>query len=434
MTRIAFIYPEVPEVGRFGTLRPEYPPFGPLLLATVAESEGAHVEVFPVSSDDYIRDFSGFDIVAFSISASCAYPILKACRFESQINRNTLTVAGGVHCQILPEKTLIDLELDLLGYSAGETTIKRLLDFSKGLCRISEIPKIVYFDGTSFRKTPGYSLSQSLNTFAPARHLLSQSKFVFTGRSPRPEKKMTHALFNRGCPFSCAFCAVAETRMQYRSGQSCQEEIKHLRDAYNIESFAVVDDNFIVNKQRVIDICRSISNLGLTWSALSRTDMISKLIIDELALAGCKEIKFGIESADETLLRRMRKKTSIASAERALRISKSAGLETVALVMHGFPGENLRTTEKTIHFLKKNRSLIDRVSLTRFVPLPGTEVYNNPSQFDVFGVTRETGWDGDWSIFNIHQNNRHWWGNLSDFATLNRAYHRLKTLICTEWE
>ena len=45
-------------------------------------------------------------------------------------------------------------------------------------------------------------------------------------------------------------------------------------DQYGVEGFAIVDDNFIVNKNKVGDICDQIQDLGSRWSALSRVDTI----------------------------------------------------------------------------------------------------------------------------------------------------------------
>ena len=74
---------------------------------------------------------------------------------------------------------------------------------------------------------------------------------------------MAHVMFTRGCPFPCRFCAVAQSKIQYRSGESARKELINLIENYGIEGFAIVDDNFVVSKKKVYDVATSIEDLNL---------------------------------------------------------------------------------------------------------------------------------------------------------------------------
>ncbi len=143
----------------------------------------------------------------------------------------------------------------------------------------------------------------------PARHLLPAGTVVMTDRLAGTDLRMAHVMFSRGCPFPCSFCAAGQTRIQYRGGESARRELEHLIDAYGIEGFAIVDDNFIVSKAKVSDICDHITGLDLRWSALSRVDTIDAPLLARMAASGCIEVKYGMESGSEDLLRAMRKNT-----------------------------------------------------------------------------------------------------------------------------
>jgi hypothetical protein len=73
------------------------------------------------------------------------------------------------------------------------------------------------------------------------------------------------------------------------------------------------------------------------------------------------------------------------------------------------------------------------VSLFRFVPLPGTYVYDHPDEFDLHGTEHDPGWDGDWAAFHIHHNNRHWWGSKADFAAVQHGYEELRAMVEGLW-
>ena len=67
------------------------------------------------------------------------------------------------------------------------------------------------------------------------------------------------------------------------------------------------------------------------------------------------------------------------------------------------------------------RSAISRVSSFRFVPLPGTQVYDQVDSYLVHGTHLQSNWDGDWSKFHIH-NQRNWWGTKDDWTETQRSY------------
>jgi hypothetical protein len=74
--------------------------------------------------------------------------------------------------------------------------------------------------------------------------------------------------------------------------------------------------------------------------------------------------------------------------------------------------------------LRELGSAISRVSLFRFVPLPGTEVYRHPETYGIHGTHLQPGWDDDWSRFHIHHNTRRWWGGDAQWAEVEASYPR----------
>ncbi|WP_322770591.1 B12-binding domain-containing radical SAM protein, partial [Frankia sp. Cr1] len=267
----------------------------------------------------------------------------------------------------------------------------------------------------------------------PARHLLPVEDFVMEDRLAGRAVRMAHVMFSRGCPFPCSFCAAGQTRIQYRSGASARAELTHLIDRYGIGGFAIVDDNFIVHKGKVCDICDSIADLDLSWSALSRVDTIDPALLKKMAAAGCIEIKFGVESGSEQLLRAMRKNTTRAQIKAAFAATADAGIEGKAFIIHGFPGENEETTAETMSLLTELGSSLSRVSLFRFVPLPGTQVYADPVRHGLRGTHTQADWDGDWSKFHIHHNDLHWWGTPEQWQETEDSYRRLRDFVEDHW-
>lgn len=431
--RLALIYPEVYDLARFREGRKEFPPFGPLYLAAAAEAAGHEVKVFKVWPGSAQLDLRSFDAVGFSISSSATYGVLKAARESALIEPNALVMAGGVHANFYPERTLLDYRADVVGVGECEETILELLAESQTR-RFERIAGVCYLDNGAPVRTPARPIARDIDHLpVPARHLLPVEDIVMEDRLAKTDVRMAHVMFSRGCPFPCRFCAVAQSVMQYRSGASARHELEHLIDEFEIDGFAIVDDNFIINRHKVLDICEQIEPLGLQWSALSRVNTVNPDLLAALRSAGCIELKFGMESGSPRILEAMRKKIKPEGIREAVHDAAAAGINVKLFLIHGFPGEDLESSRETMALLEDLAPLVERVSLFRFVPLPGTYVYNNPGEFGLRGTDRDPGWDGDWSRFHIHHNNHHWWGTAEEFAQVDAGYSELAAMVEALW-
>jgi radical SAM superfamily enzyme YgiQ (UPF0313 family) len=379
-------------------------------------------------------DLTGYDAVGFSLASSATYGLMLQARRESEFADSALVMLGGVHCNFYPESSLADFDADLASYGESDETIIEILDCA-GSRDFTGVPGIIWREPAGqVHRNPARPLMRDIDQLPlPARHLLRADYVVMDDRLAGTDLLMAHVMFSRGCPFPCSFCAAGQTRIQYRSGQSARIELEHLISTYGIKGFAIVDDNFIVNKAKVSDICDHIADLGLRWSALSRVDTISAALLAKMADSGCIEIKYGMESGSETLLKAMRKNTTREQIRFAVNSTVDTGIAAKVFIIHGFPGEDERTTDETISLLAELAPSLARVSLFRFVPLPGTQVYASPDKYGIRGTHLQPGWDGDWSAFHIHHNTRHWWGTDLQWAQVESSYQRLRDFVETTW-
>jgi tRNA A37 methylthiotransferase MiaB len=102
-------------------------------------------------------------------------------------------------------------------------------------------------------------------------------------------------------------------------------------------------------------------------------------IFKHMAKAGCREVAFGVETADPSVLNLITSKGTVDDAYNALRVAKQAGLNTRALMMVGLPGETRDTFWYNLEFFAKAK--FDALALAVFTPFPGCEIANNPAKF-----------------------------------------------------
>ena len=374
MKKICLVYPECYEVAKFGNKRKEFPPFGVMYLASALEKENYDVKIIATSNDNNCFDFSDFDMIGFSISSSLAYPLIKETRENSIFKANSLIIAGGIHASLYPKEVIKNLDCDIVSIGEGEKTIVEIAK-ATSLDDISKIKGIYYKKDNSIYITEKRNDINDLDTLAfPARHLLPKEDIVME-RLSNTSLSIAHVLFSRGCPYHCNFCANQNHNVRYRSKDNIKEELEFLIKDYGIKGFCVVDDNFLVNKEKAMEIIREIGKLNLKWSTLARVDNVDLELLKELKNSGCIEIKYGVESGSQKMLDLMNKKITVSEIKNAFNLTKDVGINAKALIMHGFPKEDINTTKETIALLEELKMCISRVGLTYFTYLPGSPIY-----------------------------------------------------------
>ena len=374
MKKICLVYPECYEVAKFGNKRKEFPPFGVMYLASALEKENYDVKIVPTSNDNNSFDFTLFDIVGFSISSSLSYPLIKETRENSIFKPNSLIIAGGIHASLYPSEVINELYCDIVCIGEGERTIVEIAKASS-LDDISKIKGIYYRKDNNIYITDKRNDINDLDNLAfPARHLLPKEDIVME-RLSNTSLPIAHVLFSRGCPYRCNFCANQNHNMRYRSKDNIKEELELLIKDYNIKGFCVVDDNFLVNKEKAMEIIKEIGKLNLKWSTLARVDNVDLELLKELKNSGCIEIKYGVESGSQKMLDLMNKNITVDEIKKAFTLTKDTGINAKALIMHGFPKEDYNTTKETIALLEDLKMYISRVGLTYFTYLPGSPIY-----------------------------------------------------------
>jgi len=310
---------------------------------------------------------------------------------------NPFIVLGGPHPTALPIDTLKKEGVDAVVIGEGEITFYEIIKcLIKGV-DLKKIKGICYKDKKKVKTNLKRELITNLDSLPfPDRSLFDLDKYESAVTKKVSNGKSTGILTSRGCPFSCAHCIsnlMWHKRMRFRSAINVFKEIKECVDKFDITEFNIYDDNFTVNKKRVIDLCKLIikNNLKINWICSARIDTINEEILDYMKKAGCKKISFGLESGSNRVLRLMNKKTNLTLARKAIRLVNNSGIKVHASFILGNLGETIRSIKQTINFAKS----LDLDNATFFIasPYPGSRL---------FTVAKENGFIKepiDWSMF-----------------------------------
>ncbi|MBX6351157.1 MAG: B12-binding domain-containing radical SAM protein [Clostridia bacterium] len=181
----------------------------------------------------------------------------------------------------------------------------------------------------------------------------------------------------RGCPFDCAFCyrPVFGREYRMRSPENLVAEIESVAARFGVRHFRFVDDTFVVHRRWVAAVSRLVRERGLDleFECLSRADLMTDELAQDLAAMGVRRVYFGMESGSERVLRRMRKHLRPEQSLRAAETVRRHGMEFLSWIMVGYPGETLEDIRRTRDMLVAMRP--DILSISVAFPIRGTAFY-----------------------------------------------------------
>ena len=357
------------------------PPLGLAQMAACLRRSGHQVAILDAHAERVdLGQFAGrveqlgqFDLVGITATTALIHNALELARMTRRTLPTAKIVLGGVHPTVLPEEVLAETAVDLVVRGEGELTIQEIAD---GKC-IEQIDGVSFRSGGGVKHNPDRELIEDLDSLPmPAYDLLPMDRYhPAVGAAKRlPAASM---LATRGCPGRCTFCyRLFGSKLRSRSGLKIAQEVKHLQDNYGVREVCFYDDTFTAFKGELRRFCESLSvlNIDLTWSCFSRVDTVDEDLLVTMARAGCHQIMFGIESANEQVLQNIGKSADTAKAARAVRLTRKVGIDVRATFMLGNPGETEETMKETLAFAMRLGPEIALFNIT--TPFPGTEMFD----------------------------------------------------------
>jgi len=344
------------------------------------------------------------DIVGFSVLTFNILDCLNVVGVINEVSPATKVCFGGFHPTIQPMETLVLPGVDFIITGEGEVTFTELVhylrDFRTG--KTNNSSKIPILDPTDFTVEKKEELSAidglgwkdekgnpilnvprkavlKLDTFPyPAHDLIDLDKYSLVLAE---ESKVASIQTSRGCPSKCTFCDMRLTKYRYRSAEHVLEEIIFLKKL-GIKEFFILDDTFTINKNRLYKLCNLMieKKINIKYKISSRVDKVNEELLSLLAASGCYRIHYGIETGSQRLLDYLEKGVTVEQSINAIKMSRKAGIETLAYMMIGIPTETPEEIEETIKFV--DRLQPDRVNYSICTPFPKTKLYQMALEVD----------------------------------------------------
>lgn len=183
---------------------------------------------------------------------------------------------------------------------------------------------------------------------------------------------------SRSCPNSCTFCSKSGgKKYRKRSLENIFAEIDELVNLYHVNKLNFNDELFADNSDRLFQFCDMIEKYNITYRVSMHIGKNLTLeLLKRMKKSGCSVIFYGLESADDNVLKSMRKHITLDEIERCLKITKQAGIVVEGNFIFGDPVETKESVSKTISWIEDNYTM----GLFEVAPIklyPGSQLYED---------------------------------------------------------
>lgn len=343
------------------------PALGLAYLAGYARENGFDdIEIVDLNHETEIPEADLYGITAVTPAFSNALTIAKNLKAKYK----KPVILGGPHASAVPRTIPI---FDKIIVGEGEKSFLKVLK------------------GESTMRIVASPLIQDLDEIPmPAWDLLPMKKYNLK----LDGEPATSLITSRGCPFGCVYCGKQVYGRTWRghSAKRVIAEMQFLKDKYGIESFVIYDDTFTLKKSRIYEMQELMKQEKMDWvkfRCTTRADQVDIDLLKALKEMGCMEICYGVESGNDEILKASHKGMTTSQNERAIRLTKKYGMKTKAYFIVGLPFETKKTVLQTLRFAK--RANPDFADFYILAPYPGSELFQNPSQFGMT-VEKDCNW------------------------------------------
>ena len=306
--------------------------------------------------------------------------IVRIVSYVRKIDHNVIIqVGGGIMTAdpMITMQAMPDVDFGIIG--EGEQTSVELIDAITRKLDVTSVNGIIYRDEDGFGITNRRVEIDDLDTLPfPDYEGFNYAEYLRLNPDLSDEGKkysQVSVIGGRSCKYNCTFCFhPSGSKYRQRSLDSIFSEIDYLVRNYDISYIALREELFATDNERVRQFCERVKSYDFDWSIQLRIDCINQELVDLLKNTRCRYLFVGVESADDRVLKSMRKGITLEQIERALDMLRNAGLNSRSGIIFGDTVETFESAMFTLNWFKKNYTKY-RMFVDMIIAFPGSVLY-----------------------------------------------------------
>ena len=309
---------------------------------------------------------SSFDLIGITVFSPVYYEVIDIYNRIRKISNKVPVCLGGPYVTTIMKDIFEKTPADYAAYGEGEITFSELISHLKGQKELEDIKGLMY------KNDQGEIIINSKRDYIKDLNTLPLPAYdIF----PMHEYPLHRMVTSRGCPYSCAWCNSSSIWNQYyrtRNAENMVMEIEFLINTYGKKIFVFGDNSFNIDLKRVAAFCDLLikKKIKILWSISLRADIMTQDIAHKMKEAGCYNVAIGIESANNEILSKINKSTTIEKITAGIKMMKNAGIEVLSQYVIGNPYDTLDTVKESINFAKQSEC--DYSNFYTVLPFKGT--------------------------------------------------------------
>lgn len=311
------------------------------------------------------------DVIGLSCMANLLPFTIHAIRRIRQVFPGKKIILGGVGAKAVEQKILERFPwIDLIARGESEVSAVVLLKALKCGGDLGVVPGISYRIGKDIVHNPESKRITDLDRISfPAFDKIDLRKYAGYG-----------VMTSRGCPYPCTFCSVAPVwnlESYSRTPKNIVDEMEYLKKEAGVDLFLFQDEFFISTREHVMEFCGELKRrkLGIEWKAFGRVNLVDTDMMHAMADNGCLELRFGIESGSEKILKLTKKGFTVSQSLEIIPKAVKIFPRVDAFYIWGFPFETLEDFNQSLFQMVSFRMMGARILPSLLSLLPQTELY-----------------------------------------------------------
>jgi len=326
-------------------------------------------------------------LILAAVTSTTGTQIEWGIRFSKVVksyNTQTHIVWGGWHPSLLPEQTVKEEYIDSVIVGQGEAPFRELVVRLLNNESLKGINGLFYKENGEVIANPD-NVFRNINEFPKVNYsLIDIKRYVF--KYTNYERTLNY-FASQGCPYYCGFCVLAtiyNRKWFARDNKTIIEDLLYFKEKANIDSVFFWDDNFFVQREKLIELCQLIieNNINIRWDTCTHAAHFikhySKEDIQLFYKAGLRRLFIGAETGSNKILETIDKKLTVEDTLKFCAVLNEFDITPVFSVILCFPENPEKDIEDTFDLIRRAKLINKTVMVlySYYTPYPKTKLYN----------------------------------------------------------